>query len=92
MLLCFELNRDQWGETDMADNDKTAYIRSEREENSVKYIAKVFNQPPAQITKAQYNQIVKALREQDWRNNDEDEQSVISRIISRSLIVESDEG
>ena len=79
------------GETDMADNDKTAYIRSEREENSVKYIAKVFNQPPAQITKAQYNQIVKALREQDWRNNDEDEQSVISRIISRSLTVEADE-
>jgi len=72
----------------MADKDKTAYIRSEREENSVKYIAKVFNQPPAQITKAQYNHIVKALREQDWRNNDEDEQSVISRIISRSLTVE----
>ena len=67
------------------DKDKTAYIRTEREENSVKYIAKVFNQPPVQITKAQYNAIVKALREQDWRNNEEDEQSVISRIISRSL-------
>lgn len=73
------------------DNDKTAYIRTEREENSVKYIAKVFNQPPRQITKSQYNAIVKALREQDWRNNDEDEQSVVSRIISRSLTVESDE-
>ncbi len=75
----------------MADfNDKTAYIRSEREENSVKYIAKVFNQPPCQITKSQYNAIVKALREQDWRNTDEDETSVISKIISRILTVESD--
>ncbi len=72
------------------DNDKTAYIRSEREENSVKYIAKVFNQPPCQITKSQYNAIVKALREQDWRNTDEDETSVISKIISRILTVESD--
>jgi hypothetical protein len=71
------------------DNDKTAYIRSEREENSVKYIAKVFNQPPCQITKSQYNAIVKALREQDWRNTDEDETSVISKIISRILTVES---
>ena len=67
------------------DTDKTAFIRSEREENSVKYIAKVFNQPPCQITKSQYNAIVKALREQDWRNNDEDEQSIISKIITRSL-------
>jgi DNA-binding transcriptional regulator WhiA len=67
------------------DTDKTAFIRSEREENSVKYIAKVFNQPPCQISKSQYNAIVKALREQDWRNNDEDEQSVISKIITRSL-------
>ena len=65
--------------------DKTAYIRSQREEGAVKYIAKVFNKPPAQITKAQYNQIVKALREQDWRNNDEDETTVISGIISRCL-------
>jgi hypothetical protein len=70
----------------MADkNDKTAYIRSQREENTVKYIAKVINQPPCQITKSQYNAIVKALREQDWRNNNEDETAVISRIISRSL-------
>jgi len=67
------------------DTDKTAFIRSEREENSVKYIAKVFNQPPCQITKSQYNAIVKALREQDWRNNNEDEQSIISKIITRSL-------
>ncbi len=67
------------------DSNKTAYIRTEREENTVKYIAKVFNRPPAQITKAQYNAIVKALREQDWRNNDEDEASVISKIISRNL-------
>ena len=67
------------------DTDKTAFIRSEREENTVKYIAKVFNQPPCQISKSQYNAIVKALREQDWRSNEEDEQSVISRIIARSL-------
>ena len=66
-------------------NDKTAYIKTERDENSVKYIAKVFGKPPRQITKSQYNAIVKALREQDWRQNDEDEQSVISRIISRNL-------
>ncbi len=67
------------------DSDKTAYIRTEREENSLKYIAKVFNQPPCQITKAQYNAIVKALRAQDWANNVEDEASVISKIISRNL-------
>jgi len=73
-----------------SEKDKTAYIRSEREENSVKYIAKVFNEPPCQITKSQYNAIVKALREQDWRNTDEDETSVISKIISRILTVESD--
>ena len=67
------------------DSDKTAYIRTEREEKSLKYIAKVFNQPPCQITKAQYNAIVKALREQDWRNSVEDEEIVISRIISSNL-------
>ncbi len=67
------------------DSDKTAYIRTEREEKSLKYIAKVFNQPPCQITKAQYNAIVKALRAQDWANSEEDEESVISRIISSSL-------
>ena len=70
-----------------SEKDKTAYIRSEREENSVKYIAKVFNEPPCQITKSQYNAIVKALREQDWRNTDEDEASIISKIISRSLTI-----
>jgi tRNA G46 methylase TrmB len=67
------------------DNNKTAYIGIEREENSLKYIAKVFNEPPCQITKAQYNAIVKALREQDWANNVEDEASVISKIISSNL-------
>ena len=67
------------------DSDKTAYIRTEREENSLKYIAKVFNQPPCQITKAQYNAIVKALRAQGWANGVEDEASVISKIISRNL-------
>ena len=67
------------------ENGKTAYIKTEREENSVKYIAKVFDQPPCQITKAQYNAIVKALREQDWVNGVEDETVVISKIISRNL-------
>ncbi len=57
----------------------------EREENSVKYIAKVINEPPCQITKAQYNAIVKALRAQDWANSVEDEETVISQIISRNL-------
>ncbi len=67
------------------DNNKKAYIGIEREENTLKYIAKVFNEPPCQITKAQYNAIVKALREQDWANNVEDEASVISKIISSNL-------
>ena len=70
----------------MADNsNKTAYIGIEREENSLKYIAKVFNEPPCQITKTQYNAIVKALRDKDWGNNDEDEASVISKIISSNI-------
>ncbi len=70
----------------MADNsNKKAYIGIEREENSLKYIAKVFNEPPCQITKAQYNAIVKALREQDWANSVEDEESIISKIISSNL-------
>ena len=67
------------------DNNKRAYIGIERDENSLKYIAKVFNEPPCQISKAQYNAIVKALREQDWANSVEDEASVISRIISSNL-------
>ena len=70
----------------MADkNQKKAYIGMEREENSLKYIAKVLNEPPRQITKAQYNAIVKALRAQDWANSVEDEEAVISQIISRNL-------
>ncbi len=70
----------------MADNNrKKAYIGMEREENSVKYMAKVFDEPPRQITKAQYNAIVKALKSQDWANNVEDEESVISKIISSNL-------
>lgn len=64
--------------------DKTAFITTEREDNAVKYIAKVFDEPPCQITKAQYNAIVKALREQDWRII-EDEAAAISEIISRNL-------
>ena len=70
----------------MVDNNKKkAYIGIEREENSLKYIAKVLNEPPCQITKAQYNAIVKALRAQDWANSVEDEETIISQIISSSL-------
>ncbi len=69
----------------MADNNKKAYIGIEREDNSVKYIAKVFNEPPCEITKAQYNSIVKLLGAVDWATNEEDEASVISKIISSSL-------
>jgi hypothetical protein len=68
----------------MAD-DNIAYIRFEREDNSLKYIAKVFNEPPREITKAQYNAIVKALSNMDWARNDEDEASVISKIICDNL-------
>jgi hypothetical protein len=67
------------------DKNKTAYIGIERKENSVKYIAKVFNESPCEITKAQYNGIVKSLREQDWSNNIEDEASIINKIISDKL-------
>jgi len=70
----------------MADkNKKKAYIGMERDENSLKYIAKVINEPPCQITKAQYNAIVKALKAQDWANSVEDEETIISKIISSSL-------
>jgi hypothetical protein len=76
----------------MANDSKKAYIGIEREENSLKYMAKVFNEPPGQITKAQYNAIVKSLREYDWRNETEDEASVINKIIRKSLQpIESDE-
>jgi hypothetical protein len=67
------------------DNDNTAYIRFEREENSLKYIAKVFDEPPRQITKAQYNAIVKSLSKVDWATNDEDEASFTSKIITLNL-------
>ncbi len=67
------------------DTSKTAYIGIEREDNSLKYIAKVFDRPPCQITKVQYNAIVKSLREQDWANADKDEASMISEIISSNL-------
>ncbi len=65
----------------------TAFIGTEREENTLKYIAKVFNEPPRQINKAQYNAIVKSLQEVDWTINEEDESSVISKIISDNLEV-----
>jgi hypothetical protein len=67
------------------DNSNTAYIRFERGEDSLKYIAKVFNEPPRQITKAQYNSIVKSLSKVEWANSDEDEASVINKIISAQL-------
>ena len=67
------------------DYGKTAYINAVRNENSVKYIAKVFGRPPFEINKAQYSAIVKALREQDWAMALENEQVVISRIISSNL-------
>jgi hypothetical protein len=68
-----------------ADQDKSAYIGVERGEKSLKYIAKVFNEPPREITKHQYNAIVKALGKYDWRQSEADESSVISAIISRQL-------
>ncbi|HSK74016.1 MAG TPA: hypothetical protein VK892_20115 [Pyrinomonadaceae bacterium] len=67
------------------DKDKTAYIGIERAENSLKYIAKVFDKPPREITKQQYNAIVKALGAQDWRNSEEDELNVINRVINSQL-------
>lgn len=67
------------------ENSNTAYIRFEREEKSLRYIAKVFNEPPRQITKVQYNSIVKSLSKIDWAANDEDEASIISKIINSSL-------
>ena len=67
------------------DKHKTACIDIERGEKSLKYMAKVFNEPPREITRQQYNAIVKALSAQDWRNNDEDESSIISAIISKHL-------
>ena len=67
------------------DKNRTAYIDIEREENSLKYFAKVFNEPPREITKHQYNAIVKALNEQDWRNIEEDEPTIINRIINSQL-------
>jgi hypothetical protein len=68
-----------------ADHDKTAYIGIERAEKSVKYMAKVFNELPREITKQQYNAIVKALGAQDWHNTNEDESSIINRVIQLQL-------
>lgn len=66
-------------------DDNTAYIRSERGDNTVKYIAKVFNKPPFEITKQQYNAIVKSLGKIEWTKNEENEASVISQVISSHL-------
>jgi transcriptional regulator CtsR len=73
------------------DKNKTAYIGIEREDNSVKYIAKVFNESPQQINKAQYNAIVKALRDENWATATEDEASIINKIISTNLEANLDE-
>lgn len=68
------------------DKNRTAYIGIERGEKSLKYIAKIFDEPPREITRQQYNAIVKALSAQDWGNNEaEDESSVISAIISNQI-------
>lgn len=83
MIFFFERFRKE--KTMARDDSKTAYIKTERVEKSIRYIAKVFDREPCVITKAQYNQIVKALRLQDWRNTDEDETVVINQIINRSL-------
>ncbi len=67
------------------DKNRTAYIGIERAEKTVKYIAKVFNESPCEITKQQYNAIVKALSAQDWKNAEEDELSIINRVINAQL-------
>ena len=67
------------------DKNRKAYIGIERVEKSVKYMAKVFDEPPREITKQQYNAIVKALSGQDWKNNEEDESSIINRVINAQL-------
>jgi hypothetical protein len=68
------------------DKSKTAYIGIERAENSLKYIAKIFDEPPREITRQQYNAIVKALSAQDWKSSKpEEESSIISTIISNQL-------
>jgi hypothetical protein len=68
------------------DKNKTAYIGIERGEKSLKYIAKIFDEPPREITRQQYNAIVKALSAQDWKSGAAaDELSVISAIISSHI-------
>ena len=67
------------------DKDKKAYITMERGEKSVKYIAKTFGVAPFEITRQQYNAIVKALGAQDWRHTEEDETTVINNIICDKL-------
>ncbi len=67
------------------DTSEKAYIKTEREDNDVKYMAKVSGEPPRQISKKQYNAIVKALRAQDWATTVESEASVINQIIGDHL-------
>jgi hypothetical protein len=67
------------------EKDRKAYISMERVEKSVKYIAKMFDEPPREITRQQYNAIVKTLGAQDWRHTEEDELTVINNIISNQL-------
>jgi hypothetical protein len=67
------------------DKDRKAYIGMERGEKSVKYLAKTFGKPPFEITRQQYNAIVKTLGAQDWRNTVEDELTIINNIICNQL-------
>lgn len=62
-----------------------AYIGSDRVENSITYVAKTIDEPEREITKNQYNVIVKSLKVIDWANAKEDETTIISRIITEAL-------
>ncbi len=48
-------------------------------------MAKVFNEPPCEINKQKYNAIVKALGKHDWKNSQEDESSIINKVITSQL-------
>jgi len=67
------------------DKNRKAYIGIERGENSLKYMAKIFDEPPREITKQQYKAIVKTLGAQDWKNTVEDESTIINNIIVNHL-------
>jgi hypothetical protein len=53
---------------------------------TAEYIAKTFNEPSREITKVQYNTVVKSLSSINWANiDDEEDASLISKIISTHL-------